>query len=238
MSHGAHSTQVVPFRYEHGCAEAVLQRVAGFFARTVCRSALARIAQKTSLVYYRITMNSFRHTLSVSGALLSVGCALLLPLITNAHTTEASWNVVAGEYTIDLGYDPVAIVTGSGQIFNFILWKGSDDTGTQVGYSHVWVRILRDNDTLLATGIAHQSIGPTTLLYTFDMPGAYTLEASFRNADGEDIASATFPIAVTSAQGSVLPAALNPVGIISLLCGLLLGFVLAFFFVRRRARTA
>src|SRR6185436_21097244 len=71
-------------------------------------------------------------------------------------------------------------------------------------YEQTWVRIT-DADgtrTWLATGLHHQPVGPTTLLYIFDQPGAYALNVSFRDADGDDIATTTFALAVTGSSDS------------------------------------
>jgi len=129
--------------------------------------------------------------------------------IAYAHTTGASWNTVVGQYTADLGYDPATFAAGQYTRFDFLLWKGPANTGTPADFSQIWVRIVRDdNDTLLATGIWKQPVGPTTLLFEFTEPGSYKLEASYRDVDGNDIAVASFPITVaagSSSSGTFLP---------------------------------
>jgi hypothetical protein len=118
-----------------------------------------------------------------------------------AHTTGAFWSVPVGAYTVDVGYDPVSFTTGQYARFDFLLWNGPADTGTQADFAEIWVRIIGDNNaSLLATGIWKQPYGPTTLLYEFAKPGTYTLETSYRNADGKDIAVGSFPITVVASN--------------------------------------
>lgn len=121
---------------------------------------------------------------------------LLVPLIAEtaaAHSTGVSFERSAGEYVIDIGYDPSVFVTDDATRFEFLLSK----SGHAVDFDQVWVRIVRDKQTLLATGIVHQDLGPTTMLYVFKTPGNYTLEVSFR-MDGEEDIVASFPITVTA----------------------------------------
>ena len=120
-----------------------------------------------------------------------------------AHTTGAYWEVPVDGYTADVGYDPMVFTAEQYTRFDFNLWKGATTSGESADFSQVWVRILRNTNTLLATGVFRQSVGPTTLLYVFPGLGDYSLDTSFRNADGDEIAHATFPISVGtgSAQG-------------------------------------
>lgn len=140
---------------------------------------------------------------SLLGAIALAGSVMfLMPHHVLAHAVGASWNQAVGPNTIDVGYDPLAMTTGVSQRFDFILWKGATTSGEQTDYSHVWVRIYDDTDTRLATGIMHQPFGPTTLLYMFQLPGNYTLEASFRDKDSNDIAVGKFPFTISSDDSS------------------------------------
>jgi hypothetical protein len=135
---------------------------------------------------------------------------LLLPAASFAHTTGASWNQTSGVYTVDVGYDPVTFTAGQYTRFDLLLWQGPANTGESAAYDQVWIRITDDSRrTLLATGVWHQPIGPTTLLYLFERPGSYTLETSFRDADSNEIAVASFPITVEAVSGGVPGIALN-----------------------------
>ncbi len=118
--------------------------------------------------------------------------------IASAHLFGASLTATSGPYTVDLGYDPADISTTIAERFDFLLWRGPADTGVPVEYDHVWVRLVHEKKTLLATGVRMQPFGPTTLLYLFKDSGSYTFDISFREADGDEIASAVFPLSVAS----------------------------------------
>jgi hypothetical protein len=115
-----------------------------------------------------------------------------------AHSTGASWHATSTPYTIDVGYDPVQFIAGEYTRFDFTL--EDEKTGDARPYAQVWVRVVRGSDTMLATGLFHQPVGPTTLLYSFAEPGAYTLETNYRKSDGEEMATVSFPIVVDATQ--------------------------------------
>ncbi len=144
--------------------------------------------------------------------LVSVGVA-------SAHVTGASWEKVDGTNTLDIGYDPVAVTAGNYENFDFKL--RDTVTADPIPFAQVWVRIITDNNTVLATGLFDQPIGPTTLLYQFDIPGNYTLEASFRDADGNDISTGSFPFTVQpGGSGGLVSLALPGIlFVIGILCG-------------------
>lgn len=137
------------------------------------------------------------------GIIVSAIVFAAIPGISMAHTTGASWNATSSPYVLDVGYDPVTITTSEAERFDFLLWKGQVNTGEAVDYDHVWVRIIHDKRTLLATGIRHQKFGPTTMLYEFRDPGEYAIETSFRDEDGNNIATASFPFTVSSEEPRV-----------------------------------
>ncbi len=142
-----------------------------------------------------------------------------------AHGTGASLEATSTVYLIDIGYDPVEFVAGSPSRFEFNLSKDGD----KVDYESVWVRIVENKKTKLATGISHDNFGKTTLLYDFARQGMYTLEASYRDASGE-IAKSSFSIPVLppddASKGTAFFVAATVVGII-------LFPVALFLFVRR-----
>lgn len=132
--------------------------------------------------------------------ILLLGC-LVVPSIASAHSGGKSFTATVGSHVVDIGYEPAMFAAGTRSSFDFQLWTLEE---MPAEYDHVWVRVLRDDAALLATGVAHQSVGPTTLLYTFGEPGAYRLEASYRTDDGEEVASASFSFMVSeAAEGDV-----------------------------------
>jgi hypothetical protein len=138
-----------------------------------------------------------RRTGSIALGVLCAGI-VCIPFV-YAHESGASWEEQVGEYLIDIGYEPEEFRAGDSIRFDFAL---KDSTGATENFDEVWVRIVDETSkkTALATGIRRQSVGPTTLLYAFGHKGPYSLEASYRTADGEEIAAHAFPVAVTPDQ--------------------------------------
>lgn len=168
---------------------------------------------------------------------LFISLALFAPWlfwgVASAHSTGASFTQPSGDYTIDVGYNPISFTAGDYASFDFLLWKGPASTptnpgGTPADYAQVWIRIIKDKNTLLATGVLHQQYGPTTLLYSFPEAGSYTMEASFRTASGDEIAVATVPLSVAQAAGQT---SVGPV--LWLLGGLVAGAAVGFILARR-----
>jgi hypothetical protein len=91
-------------------------------------------------------------------------------------------------------------VAGQYTLFDFVLRDAAKNTPQD--YAYVWVRIVHADETLLAAGIHHQILGPTTFLYEFTAAGEYALAVSYRNKDDEEIASSTFPMSVAGHSGA------------------------------------
>lgn len=124
---------------------------------------------------------------------------LIIPLgYARAHTLGASLEATSTPYFIDVGYDPDPMETGSSVRFEFELRNSTHALITD--YDYVWVRVVRDRQTHFASGIHRQFLGPTTLLYTFDQPGAYILDVGFRAEEGDEIAHAEFTFDVANPQ--------------------------------------
>jgi hypothetical protein len=148
---------------------------------------------------------------------------LLSPIFLFAHSTGNSFEVRQGDHLIDIGYE-FEIREGSATRFDFSLLDAENKSPEE--YAHVWVRILKDDSTIFATGVHRASLGPTTLLYTFTDKDTYTLSASFRS-DDEEIAAATMPVTVVAGEKTF------PWEIIAaLFLGMLVGAAAYFAFVR------
>ncbi len=133
---------------------------------------------------------------SVPVVCIAMVCAVLgFAAQADAHVTGLSWTATTTPYVVDVGYDPNEFQAGQSARFDFVL--RDEKTGDSVPYDHVWVRLMHENTTLLATGVRRQYIGPTTLLFGLIESGDYKLEASFRDADGNDTAVASFPMSIT-----------------------------------------
>lgn len=147
-------------------------------------------------------MYFFTHTIKKISAILLLSTVgfFAVYISVNAHTTGSFWQTKVGEYYVDIGYDPTIFVAKQYARFDFNLLKNANDTDS-LPFAEVWIRIKRDKETLLATGVRKQPIGPTTLLYSFESSGQYSLEASFRDTEGNEISAASFPITVTPQEG-------------------------------------
>ncbi len=130
---------------------------------------------------------------------LSVG-----PSLATAHTLGASLEQAAGDYWIDIGYDPSQVTAGDRMIFDFNLAEAAA-TSTSVSYDYVWVRLYGDDRTLLATGVHRADIGPTTLLYTVprDAEGDLTLSVRYQK-DNTTLAESDFTLSVAPLEDSKL----------------------------------
>jgi hypothetical protein len=159
-------------------------------------------------------------TLTVSLLSAAFLCAALsaVPFFVHAHSLGASFEVLEGEHLIDIGYEPDVFREGRYTRFDFELRRASDKEF--VPHDEIWVRILREKQTVLATGIRRQDIGPTTLLFTFEEAGEYRLEASYRS-NGRNIATTSIPLTIEEQEESFLSE--YGASLIFLLIGLLVG---------------
>lgn len=154
------------------------------------------------------------------------------PYTVLAHATGVFLTAQDSGYTLDVGYDPAAIVAGQYVRFDFLLWKGEADTGTPTDFTQAWIRVISPGkQTILATGVWKQPYGPTTLLFTFPTPGTYLLEVSYRDEEGNDIAASSFPILVNANTAS----SSFPLGVAgAFAAGIAVGALALFIILRRR----
>lgn len=161
---------------------------------------------------------------------LFVSALLLVPAAASAHAFGASLEATSTPYFIDIGYDPDPIQAGRAARFEIEL-RDLDRIMVQ-DHEYVWVRILRERETILATGIHRQFFGPTTLLYTFEESGPHTIDVSYRTREGKELAQAEFLVDVVQRDGrGVWQELLIGAGALAVFCGAALIFV-----ANRRAR--
>lgn len=158
-----------------------------------------------------------RAFVTTSLTLLAFAIMLAGAKAAEAHFVGNSWEYLTGKYLIDVGYDTNAFSAGSYVRFDFALKDAV--TKDPSGFSSVWVRMVEGKEqksTILATGIHRQEVGPTTLLFVFPKKGEYSMEASFRNAKGEDMATTSFPIVVEAGPGTdVTPYLIAFIGVLA-----------------------
>lgn len=132
-------------------------------------------------------MNTLRMLLTL--VLLSA----VLPTFVFAHPNGTSWEQVFNQYKVDVGYDPSSFVVGEPVRLDFNVTR--EQGGQDVDFADVWVRVVRDETTVFATGVHKPSIGRAGMTFTFPAAGAYSLHVRFEKA-GESIVDATFPMTV------------------------------------------
>ncbi len=157
---------------------------------------------------------------SIVGSLLF----LLSFSVTSAHTSGLFIERFSGTYVIEVEYDTPVFRANEALRFGFLL---EDITSREVKeFDHVWIRVIdtTTKDRLMATGLAYQSIGPTTLLYMFTRGGEYTFDLSFRDAQGQDIATTSISLAVEETQ-SIVTLAMATGVLLTTVVGLGVGFL-------------
>lgn len=122
--------------------------------------------------------------------------SVVLPTFVFAHPNGTSWEQVFNQYKVDVGYDPSSFVVGEPVRLDFNVTR--EQGGQDVDFADVWVRIVRDETTVFATGVHKPSIGRAGMTFTFPTAGAYALHVRFEKA-GESIVDASFPMTVTAA---------------------------------------
>lgn len=131
---------------------------------------------------------------------ISFACAsasfvcLMAPLLLFAHSMGVSHEETIGEYYVDIGYDPEVLRAGERVVFDFgTLTKKT----APVDFDYVWVRLMSDEKTVFASGIARAAYGPTSLLYTVPRETQSELRVVARYQLGDDaLAETTFSLPV------------------------------------------
>ena len=118
----------------------------------------------------------------------------------------AGVDVVKGNATIDIGYDP-AILQAQGQTFFLVSLHTPDDM--LINSSSLWVRIANAQGTsvLTATLLADKT-GAYTFTFAFPSQGNYTFTTRFQTDNGP--LETSTQLEVTQASTKTLPMALPP----------------------------
>jgi len=142
--------------------------------------------------------------------------AVLPVYVVGAHSLGESLEKEVDGYLIDIGYSTTELIANSAVVFEFNLLNENDEF---VDYSNVWLRIIKDDRTILATGIHNAEFGGARITYTFAESGAYEFSARYEKGI-DSIAEATFPIEVlpnpSEGSGSVNIIFLGVVGILGI----------------------
>lgn len=122
--------------------------------------------------------------------------------VVRAHGDGASFEKVVGGVFIDIGYSPEEIIAGTPVPFDFAILD--PETGAEISYSDIWVRVARERESFFAGGIHRSEIGATTMLFQFPHAGTYALSVRFQSG-GETVAEAAFEVPVLSESGDAAP---------------------------------
>ena len=168
------------------------------------------------------------HMKSLSTAALFI---VLVPVFAVAHSTGYSFEKKVGDHIVDVGYDTLQPVAGQRLLLDFTL---RDTASSTVPFDYVWVRLDKDKQTLLATGIARAEFGPTSLLYVIPEGATGDLSITARFQSGDDaLAETAFTIPVTAPRR---PPSDFMIPIVSAIVGAAVAAGMSFFILRPRNR--
>jgi len=118
-----------------------------------------------------------------------------VPTLVSAHGDGASFETIVGDYLVDIGYEPELPTSGERLVLDFSL----REQDAEAPFDRVWVRIEQYGKTVLAGGIGHAPIGPTTLTMTPAREGELKVYARYEQSQ-KTLAEVSFPIAVAPAS--------------------------------------
>ena len=128
-------------------------------------------------------------------AIVSAGiCVFLIPGVTSAHPTGASFNKIVGPYLIDIGYNPVYPEINTREAFDFRLWQATSTTNI-VTFSDVFIQIKKDDTILLSTTSKQEDIFYPTLVFTPPVAGRLSMYVRYE-LNGKEITETTMPLNV------------------------------------------
>ncbi len=162
--------------------------------------------------------------------ILSVIGLLLVPSLSFAHGTGASFEIEKNGYFIDVGYDPAVLVSLTQGRFDFSLSDAANRT--PVDFDRVWVRVEKEGKTFFAGGVASQMFGPSGFITIFPEEGSYTISARFEYGE-EALVEVDMPFEVVTQETEK---GLGTLFYRGLMIGLLGGSVVSWFVFRDRQR--
>jgi hypothetical protein len=131
---------------------------------------------------------------------ISVFALFVIPVIVFAHGDGQSFETVVGQYKVDIGYDVVSFRAAETVRFDFDVT--TEAGGETVAFSDAWVRIVKENKTVFASGIHKPIIGKTGMTFTFPEGGEYQLSVRFQN-NSQSVTEATFQVTVESSKALI-----------------------------------
>lgn len=129
--------------------------------------------------------------IAVTIAVVTAALFVAIPFA-SAHEFGSSFEAEIEDGMIDIGYSVEEFTDDTSVIFDFEVVDANKD---EIPFTDVWVRLVRDKSTVLATGVHNADLGGSLLTYKFPSAGEYVLHARFQN-NGDKVAEAEFPLMV------------------------------------------
>ena len=134
---------------------------------------------------------------------IAVGVAVALGFVgytvADAHGSGLTLESVVDGGFIDIGVSATELTNDNSVVFDFGLYD--TEGGEPQAFTDVWVRLVRDDATVFASGIYNARLGGALMTYHFPYAGDYELIARFQN-DGTAIATGTFDLTVADTRSS------------------------------------
>ena len=154
-------------------------------------------------------------------SLLASGLALSAPALL-AHGTGESFEKALDGYYVDIGYNPAPASEDELISFDWVL-KKETESGADVPFTQVWMRIMKGGETIFAGGVGNSVVGGPRMAYMFTEQGSYEISSRYEQS-GVELVSVSFPLEMTEvASGGVTEEGEGTFGSITP-AGLLIGF--------------
>ena len=136
-----------------------------------------------------------------------------------SHGTGESIEKTVDSYLVDIGYSPELLITGTQSRLDFLLFD--IETGQEILFSDLWLRIEKNDRLFFAGGIARPEFGSTGVSFTFFEPGDYSIFVRYED-ENESLVETTVSLPVekgeiSSASGTYSGKALAVVALLSFL---------------------
>ena len=164
-----------------------------------------------------------KHTKYLAVAIAIIVATLIIGgTMAYAHGLGNSLEQQVDDILVDIGYSVDEFTDDSSVVFDFEI---VDSEKEQIDFTDVWVRLVKDKSTVLATGVHNGRLGGAIMTYKFPEAGEYTLSARFQN--GKDaVAEAEFPLTVLQVQKEPIGSRALLFIVLAFIVGLLAGLPL------------
>lgn len=106
--------------------------------------------------------------IAVTIAVVTAALFVAIPFA-SAHEFGSSFEAEIEDGMIDIGYSVEEFTDDTSVIFDFEVVDANKD---EIPFTDVWVRLVRDKSTVLATGVHNADLGGSLLTYKFPSAGS------------------------------------------------------------------